>query len=174
MVMSRFYCIENSRWKLERIQSRLCTLDLDLNLQTFKSSKNLTFKLIAYPLKHNLNPNAFFSSRVFSADTAKIVQIIFGHYGVVTCLARSECNISSDCYIASGSEDCTVLLWHWNARSQGIVGEGDMPTPRAVLTGHDQPVSSVVISAELGLVISGSIGEFHYVTWFMVAMLFLN
>ena len=45
-----------------------------------------------------------------------ILQIIFGHYGVVTCLARSECNITSDCYIASGSEDCTVLLWHWNAR----------------------------------------------------------
>ena len=32
------------------------------------------------------------------------LQIVFGHYGVVTCLARSECNITSDCYIASGSE----------------------------------------------------------------------
>ncbi|XP_059080572.1 neurobeachin-like isoform X3 [Tigriopus californicus] len=96
------------------------------------------------------------SFRVFSAESAKIVQIVFGHYGVVTCLARSECNITSDCYIASGSQDCTVLLWHWNARSQSIVGEGDHPTPRAVLTGHDQAVSSVVISAELGLVISGS------------------
>ena len=28
------------------------------------------------------------SFRVFSAETAKISQIIFGHYGVVTCLAR--------------------------------------------------------------------------------------
>ena len=96
--------------------------------------------------------------RVFSADSAKIVQIVFGHYGVVTCLARSECNITSDCYIASGSEDCTVLLWHWNARAQSIVGEADIPTPRAVLTGHDQAVSCVVISAELGLVLSGSTG----------------
>merc|ERR1719189_1774951 len=83
------------------------------------------------------------SFRVFSADTAKIVQIVFGHFGLVTCLARSECNITSDCYIASGSEDCTVLLWHWNARAQGIVGEADTPTPRAVLTGHDQPVNCV-------------------------------
>lgn len=49
---------------------------------------------------------------------AKIVQIVFGHYGVVTCLSRSECNITSDCYVASGSQDCTVLLWHWNARTQ--------------------------------------------------------
>ncbi|XP_075235222.1 A kinase anchor protein rugose [Lycorma delicatula] len=97
------------------------------------------------------------SFRVFSTDTAKIVQIVFGHYGVVTCLSRSECNITSDCYIASGSADCTVLLWHWNARSQTIMGEGDIPTPRATLTGHEQPVAAVVISAELGLVVSGSI-----------------
>ncbi|XP_020284322.1 neurobeachin isoform X2 [Pseudomyrmex gracilis] len=98
------------------------------------------------------------SFRVFSTETAKIVQIIFGHYGVVTCLSRSECNITSDCYIASGSADCTVLLWHWNARTQTIVGEGEAPAPRATLTGHEQPVTAVVISAELGLVVSGS----HY------------
>lgn len=97
------------------------------------------------------------SFRVFSTETAKIVQIVFGHYGVVTCLSRSECNITSDCYIASGSADCTVLLWHWNARSQTIVGEGEVPTPRATLTGHEQPVTAVVISAELGLVVSGSV-----------------
>lgn len=88
------------------------------------------------------------------------MQIIYGHYGVVTCLSRSECNITSDCYIASGSADCTVLLWHWNARTQTIVGEGEIPTPRATLTGHEQPVLSVVISAELGLVVSGSQSEF--------------
>nr|XP_017035232.1 neurobeachin isoform X11 [Drosophila kikkawai] len=96
------------------------------------------------------------SFRVFATETAKIVQIVFGHFGVVTCMARSECNITSDCYIASGSADCTVLLWHWNARTQSIVGEGDVPTPRATLTGHEQAVTSVVISAELGLVVSGS------------------
>lgn len=94
---------------------------------------------------------------------AKIVQIVFGHFGVVTCMARSECNITSDCYIASGSADCTVLLWHWNARTQSIVGEGDVPTPRATLTGHEQAVTSVVISAELGLVVSGSTSKFHRV-----------
>lgn len=99
-------------------------------------------------------------SNYFHDFAAKIVQIVFGHYGVVTCLSRSECNITSDCYIASGSADCTVLLWHWNARTQTVVGEGggsgETPTPRATLTGHDQPISSVVISAELGLVVSGS------------------
>lgn len=99
------------------------------------------------------------SFRVFSTETAKIVQIIFGHFDVVTCLSRSECNITSDCYIASGSADCTILLWHWNARTQSIVGEGEVPTPRATLTGHEQTVTSVVISAELGLVVSGSMSK---------------
>ena len=45
-------------------------------------------------------------------------RLVFGHYGVVTCLARSE-----------------------------------------LLTGHDQPVTCVVISAELGLVLSGAKGR---------------
>ena len=31
-----------------------------------------------------------------------------------------------------------------------------MPTPRAILTGHEHTISCAVISAELGLVISGS------------------
>lgn len=105
------------------------------------------------------------SFRVFSTETAKIVQIVFGHFDVVTCLSRSECNITSDCYIASGSADCTILLWHWNARTQSIVGEGEVPTPRATLTGHEQAVTSVVISAELGLVVSGSISKFFLVSF---------
>ncbi|KAA0188544.1 hypothetical protein HAZT_HAZT009194 [Hyalella azteca] len=65
------------------------------------------------------------SFRVFSTETGgskqpKIVQIVFGHYGVM------------------------------------IMGEGDSPTPRATLTGHESEVTAVVISAELGLVVSGS------------------
>lgn len=99
------------------------------------------------------------SFRVFSTESAKIIQIVYGHFGVVTCLARSECNITSDCYIASGSEDCTVLLWHWNARTQTIAGDNanpDIPTPRATLTGHENEVTCIVVSAELGLVVSGS------------------
>lgn len=40
-----------------------------------------------------------------------------------------------------------------------IMGEGDSPTPRATLTGHETEVTAVVISAELGLVVSGSKGK---------------
>lgn len=39
------------------------------------------------------------------------------------------------------------------------MGEGDSPTPRATLTGHETEVTAVVISAELGLVVSGSKGK---------------
>jgi len=112
--------------------------------------------LVKFYKKRNYNYYIYNIYKLYYIFAAKIVQIVFGHYGVVTCLSRSECNITSDCYIASGSADCTVLLWHWNARTQTIVGEGEAPAPRATLTGHEQPVTAVVISAELGLVVSGS------------------
>ena len=165
----------------------------------------------------------------------RLTQCVYGHYGTVTCVARSECNISSDCYIVTGSEDCTVLLWVWNARNQCIAGDanipgmwlflnqsccnyspicefclhldhdlmvqrntclvtgkitvhwnrgqgvektrrwdcicvelceivifmflGEGPSAKATLTGHEDIVTSVVVSAELGLVLSASKGN---------------
>lgn len=54
-----------------------------------------------------------------------------------------------------------MLLWHWNARTQTIVGESaDCPTPRAALTGHESAITAVAVSAEMGLVVSGSQGKF--------------
>jgi WD40 repeat protein len=54
---------------------------------------------------------------------ARVRQVIYGHGDVVTCLARSEANLFADCYIASGGLDCTVVLWHWNAQTQLLVGQ---------------------------------------------------
>lgn len=34
----------------------------------------------------------------------------------------------------------------------------DVPTPRATLTGHESEITCIVVSAELGLVVSGSKG----------------
>ncbi|XP_072248234.1 neurobeachin isoform X3 [Leuresthes tenuis] len=99
------------------------------------------------------------SFRVYSSETGKLTQIVFGHWDVVTCLARSESYIGGDCYIVSGSRDATLLLWYWSGRHH-IIGDnpnnGDYPAPRAVLTGHDQEVVCVSVCAELGLVISGA------------------
>ncbi|OCT99717.1 lipopolysaccharide-responsive and beige-like anchor protein isoform X2 [Xenopus laevis] len=98
------------------------------------------------------------SFRVYSTDTGKLTQVVFGHWDVVTCLARSESYIGGDCYVLSGSRDATLLLWYWNGKSNGI---GDNPstefaTPRAILTGHDCAITCATVCAELGLVISGS------------------
>ncbi|XP_051464481.1 neurobeachin isoform X1 [Apus apus] len=99
------------------------------------------------------------SFRVYSSETGKLTQIVFGHWDVVTCLARSESYIGGDCYIVSGSRDATLLLWYWSGRHH-IIGDNpnssDYPAPRAVLTGHDHEVVCVSVCAELGLVISGA------------------
>ncbi|XP_071664091.1 lipopolysaccharide-responsive and beige-like anchor protein isoform X2 [Patagioenas fasciata] len=98
------------------------------------------------------------SFRVYSTDSGKMIQVIFGHWDVVTCLARSESYIGGNCYILSGSRDATLLLWYWNGKTN-IIGDnprGDFATPRAILTGHDYEITCATICAELGLVISGS------------------
>uniref|UniRef100_A0A8D3CVJ9 LPS responsive beige-like anchor protein n=1 Tax=Scophthalmus maximus TaxID=52904 RepID=A0A8D3CVJ9_SCOMX len=94
------------------------------------------------------------SFRVYSTDTGKLTQIVFGHRDVVTCLARSESYIGGDCYVLSGSRDATLLLWYWNGKHSSI-GETEFTTPRAILTGHDCEVTCASVCAELGLVISG-------------------
>lgn len=97
------------------------------------------------------------SFRVYSTDSGKLTQIVFGHRDVVTCLARSESYIGGDCYILSGSRDATLLLWYWNGKNSSI-GESpgtEFTIPRAILTGHDCEVTCASVCAELGLVISG-------------------
>ncbi|XP_066518418.1 LOW QUALITY PROTEIN: lipopolysaccharide-responsive and beige-like anchor protein [Hoplias malabaricus] len=97
------------------------------------------------------------SFRVYSTDTGKLVQIVFGHRDVVTCLVRSESYIGGDCYILSGSRDATMLLWHWSGKHCSIGdSSNEFVTPRAILTGHDCEVTCASVCAELGLVISGS------------------
>ncbi|XP_043092949.1 lipopolysaccharide-responsive and beige-like anchor protein [Puntigrus tetrazona] len=90
------------------------------------------------------------SFRIYSTDTGKLTQIVFGHLDVVTCLARSESYIGGDCYVLSGSRDATLLLWYWNGKHSSI-GEN----PGSKLFGHDCEVTCASVCAELGLVISG-------------------
>ncbi|XP_033105986.1 lipopolysaccharide-responsive and beige-like anchor protein [Anneissia japonica] len=102
------------------------------------------------------------SFRIYVADSSKVSQVVYGHWDVVTCLVRSECPVSGDCYIVSGSRDATLLVWHWSAKLQWVLGDshthGEVATPRSILTGHDTEVTCAAVCTELGLVASGSKG----------------
>lgn len=101
------------------------------------------------------------SFRIFSSESGKILQVVNGHFDVVTCITRSECNLNQDCYIVTGSKDCTAMVWMFTSRNQAIIGDNgslEHPTPKATLTGHESEVICVAVLAELGLVLSGSKG----------------
>lgn len=59
----------------------------------------------------------------------RLTQIVYGHAGLVTCICRSECNASQDCYLVTGSSDRTLMLWLWSARAQAIVSDTSAPPP---------------------------------------------
>lgn len=61
--------------------------------------------------------------------SGRICQVVYGHFDVVTCLTRSECNIAQDCYVVTGSKDCTVMVWLWSSRGQAVVGENASKSP---------------------------------------------
>ncbi|XP_071847278.1 neurobeachin-like isoform X4 [Apostichopus japonicus] len=102
------------------------------------------------------------SFRVFITESCKVTQVVYGHWDTVTCLSRSECPVGGDCYIVSGARDATLLVWHWSAKVQWVLGDnhvqGEVATPRAILTGHDTEVTCSAVCTELGLVVSGSKG----------------
>lgn len=55
--------------------------------------------------------------------TGKVTQVVYGHWDTVTCLSRSECPVGGDCYIVSGARDATLLVWHWSAKVQWVLGD---------------------------------------------------
>ncbi|CAF4062850.1 unnamed protein product [Rotaria sp. Silwood1] len=61
------------------------------------------------------------SFRVQNTDIAKITQVLYGHFDIVTCVCRSEVTIAGNCFLATGSRDCTVCIWIWNGTKGAIV-----------------------------------------------------
>ena len=100
------------------------------------------------------------SLRVFHMESGKLVQVVFGHYGIVTCVARTECRFGVSCHVVTGSADNTLLVWEWNSRYQCIIGEntipGEYPIAKAILMGHEACVNCVSACSELGIVVSAS------------------
>jgi hypothetical protein len=120
--------------------------------------------IVTYDNKFILATGFFDKSfRVFQTDSAKITQVIYGHYDLVTCINRSEMTQNGNCFIATGSRDSTIMIWIWNGQKGLIVNkdltsanQNENPSPGAILTGHIRQIVGVVVSSELGLVISAS------------------
>jgi hypothetical protein len=120
--------------------------------------------IVTYDNKFILATGFFDKSfRVFHTDSAKIAQIIYGHYDLVTCINRSEMTQNGNCFVATGSRDSTIMIWIWNGQKGLIVNKdltsansNENPSPGAILTGHIRQIVGVVVSSELGLVISAS------------------
>ena len=89
MIQARRHLGDDFSQKIKmRSNTFVATVDsrsvLILNLSLFAS-----FKIFIIRVRFVIAGGFWDSSfRVYSAETAKICQIVFGHYGVVTCLAR--------------------------------------------------------------------------------------
>ncbi|KAM5156980.1 neurobeachin-like protein 2 isoform 1-T1 [Mantella aurantiaca] len=90
------------------------------------------------------------SLRVTSLSKGKVIGHITRHIDVVTCLALDLCGM----YLISGSRDTTCMVWE--VLQQGGFSCGLSPKPVQVLYGHSDEVTSVAISTELDMAVSGS------------------
>ena len=90
------------------------------------------------------------SVRIASTETGKTVDVVHGHYDVVTCIGMSE----DGNVLITGSRDTTIVPW------QIIYGPGEICSlkryPRAVFCGHDDEITSVAVNVEYDIVLSGS------------------
>jgi len=88
--------------------------------------------------------------QVTHLDTGRSVQAVRQHSDVITCVAL-ECDFKTP-YLVTGSADCTLQVWELQTNSAAPLG----PLPLHILYGHDEAVTSVAISCELNVVVSGS------------------
>mmetsp|Transcript_15598 Transcript_15598/g.23502 ORF Transcript_15598/g.23502 Transcript_15598/m.23502 type:complete len:2359 (+) Transcript_15598:1-7077(+) len=88
--------------------------------------------------------------KVTAIDTGRLIQSVSSHKDAVTCLT-----LASDfgrTWLVTGSRDCTLMIWDVHTSRDMPLG----PSPAHVLYGHDDAVTSVSVSTELDVVVSGS------------------
>ena len=86
--------------------------------------------------------------QVTHLDTGRTIQAVKQHSDVITCIALE--NDNDIAYLVTGSADCTLQVWE--VSSGAPLGS----TPLHILYGHDDTVTTVSISCELNVVVSGS------------------
>ncbi|XP_072337816.1 neurobeachin-like protein 1 isoform X1 [Scyliorhinus torazame] len=90
------------------------------------------------------------SIRVTSIAKGKLTGQHIRHMDIVTCLATDYCGI----HLISGSRDTTCMIWQ--ILQQGGIAVGLALKPMQILYGHTEEITSVAISTELDMAVSGS------------------
>ncbi|KAG9477212.1 hypothetical protein GDO78_002552 [Eleutherodactylus coqui] len=90
------------------------------------------------------------SIRVTSLAKGKVIGQHIRHMDIVTCLATDYCCIN----LISGSRDRTCMIWQ--ITQQGGVSGDLSAKPMQILYGHTDEITSVGISTELDMAVSGS------------------
>ena len=100
------------------------------------------------------------SLRVYSLLKSKMITSIIHHTDVITCLALD----STGCILVTGSRDTTCVIWHLSLgdyrtmASNAVEQESNaLLLPALTLYGHAAEVTSVAVSIELDVVVSGSL-----------------
>lgn len=89
--------------------------------------------------------------RVTAVENGNLIQSVRQHRDIVTCISTAK--DFGQHWLATGSRDCTVMVWRVcvERESQPLDSR-----PLFTLYGHDDSVTSLVINAELDVVVSGS------------------
>ncbi|XP_075036253.1 neurobeachin-like protein 1 [Mixophyes fleayi] len=90
------------------------------------------------------------SIRVSSLAKGKVIGQHIRHMDIVTCLATDYCGI----HLISGSRDTTCMIWQIS--QQGGVSGDLFAKPMQILYGHTDEITSVGISTELDMAVSGA------------------
>lgn len=94
-----------------------------------------------------------YSFKATTVDTCRLVQSVWHHRDVVSCLAVTS-DFGDQHWLATGSRDYTVMVWELLSEKSETAPIN--PQPLHVLYGHDDVVTTVAINAELDIVVSGS------------------
>lgn len=94
------------------------------------------------------------SLRATFVETGRLVQSVCQHSDVITCLAFAR--DFGDSWLATGSRDCTLMIWAVNVAASGADALPLGDHPLHILYGHDDAVTSVAVNAEIDIVVSGS------------------
>ncbi|KAK2169991.1 hypothetical protein LSH36_5g09019 [Paralvinella palmiformis] len=90
------------------------------------------------------------SLRVYSLAKAKTIMHVIRHIDIVTCIALDTCGS----HLISGSRDTTCILWKIDMQTSS--SPGIQMKPLHILYGHTAEVSTVAISVELDMVVTGA------------------